>query len=314
MGDNAESIIFESDLRDSQIAISVIANRPDNNKHLREGEENDARKPVIICFTAVGSATPSSGEDALHGLQYSFLAAAASPSTPFPQGSVEEAFRQAIISRKPGTTAAFEAKARELSETSSAARTKQFGRYGGLTVQEHGRLGWLQAADKLPPLAINQDAVRGSLDAIRARRLNNSEMVNKAAFSLTEGLKKKDPIKINLNFGRVESVGLYITRVKCVDETDGFAGSEAGDDEILMGGLAIDESGNTTKVGPFLVGSEFEDGVSKNFEHPGKTFCKFQVPKGGDWPKNYAAVVMLAEGDEGGFADALTVAWVQAGP
>ena len=81
-----------------------------------------------------------------------------------------------------------------------------------------------------------------------------------------------------------------------------------------MGGLAIDESGNTSKIGPFLVRDDFEDGTIKAYGLPGKEFCGFDATKGTDWPKTYVAVVVVAEEDWGGFADGLAKAWATAAP
>src|SRR5262249_46693998 len=46
---------------------------------------------------------------------------------------------------------------------------------------------------------------------------------------------------------------LRIHKVKCLDETDGFLGTEAGADEIAMGGTEVDETGDTRKIAPFDV-------------------------------------------------------------
>jgi hypothetical protein len=121
--------------------------------------------------------------------------------------------------------------------------------------------------------------------------------------------KKKPTIKLQVP--PVKAIRFCISEVRCVDETNPEIG---GNDEILMGGLAIDESGNTDKVGPFLVRDDFEDGDVKSYAPPGKEFCAFDMPKGKDWPRTYAAVVVLAEEDWGGFASGLSAAWKNAGP
>jgi hypothetical protein len=59
-----------------------------------------------------------------------------------------------------------------------------------------------------------------------------------------------------------------VHKVICVDETNGFLGSEAGNDEIALGCTTIDETGGVAKTSPFTVGNNFDDGEQRVFSPP----------------------------------------------
>jgi hypothetical protein len=105
---------------------------------------------------------------------------------------------------------------------------------------------------------------------------------------------------------------LRIHKVKCLDETDGFLGSEAGDDEIDLGGTTVDETGDTKKVTPFRVGSSFDDGEQVVFSPP-RRFAMFNLTEGTAFPKSYFVTLVLAEVDMGGLPDFLNqlLNWVK---
>ena len=95
----------------------------------------------------------------------------------------------------------------------------------------------------------------------------------------------------------VGKVRLELLRVVCVDETDGFLGSEAGDDEIHLFGETVDESGNTDRFKPFKVG-DFSDNDREDFEPPKRLFT-WDVGGGNNYPKHYFAEMFLVEKDQG---------------
>jgi hypothetical protein len=105
---------------------------------------------------------------------------------------------------------------------------------------------------------------------------------------------------------------LRIHRVKCLDETDGFLGSEAGDDEIYLGGTNVDESGDAEKIDPFLVRDDFDDGEEQTYLPP-KQFTSFDLTEGTDFPKSYFVTLVLAEVDNGGLPEVLhkLLMWVK---
>jgi hypothetical protein len=102
-----------------------------------------------------------------------------------------------------------------------------------------------------------------------------------------------------------DKLELRIHRVKCVDETNPEA---FGDDEIAMGGLSVDETGETKVVSQFTVRNDFDDGEQKIYNPP-KRFTWFNLKEGTTFPKGYAATIVLAEKDMGGFADFLNKLW-----
>ena len=103
-----------------------------------------------------------------------------------------------------------------------------------------------------------------------------------------------------------------IHKVKCLDETDGFLGSEAGDDEIYLGGATVDESGDAEKVDAFLVRDDFEDGVEQVYSPP-KQFASFALTEGTDFPKSYFITLVLFEEDNGGIPELLEklLVWIK---
>jgi hypothetical protein len=105
---------------------------------------------------------------------------------------------------------------------------------------------------------------------------------------------------------------LRIHKVRCDDETNGFLGSEAGNDEIDLGGTTVDETGGTGKVSPFRVGSSFDDGEEKVFSPP-RRFTFFNLTEGTAFPKSYFVTLVLAEADMGGLPDFINklLTWVK---
>lgn len=99
-----------------------------------------------------------------------------------------------------------------------------------------------------------------------------------------------------------DNLRLRIRKVKCVDETDPESG---GDDEISMGGVKIDETGDVTTTDAFTVRNDFDDGESKTYDPP-KIFAKFNLREGNTWPKMYYVTMVLAERDNGGLPSYLS--------
>jgi hypothetical protein len=98
-----------------------------------------------------------------------------------------------------------------------------------------------------------------------------------------------------------------IHKVTCHNETN----VEPGNDEISMYGIEYDESGDTRKIPPFNVGSNFNEGETKVFSPP-KRLTFFNLREGGGFPKEgkgYGVSVGLAERDLGGLGDFLHKLW-----
>jgi len=97
---------------------------------------------------------------------------------------------------------------------------------------------------------------------------------------------------------------LRIHKVRCDDETNGLFGSEAGSDEIDLGGTTVDESGDTGKVSPFRVRS-FGHDRDVQLYNPPRRFTFFNLTEGTAFPKTYVVTLALAEIDSGGFNEFL---------
>ena len=93
-----------------------------------------------------------------------------------------------------------------------------------------------------------------------------------------------------------QQVLLQLQRVKCLDETGGSWAEHMGNDEIALGGVGIDASGNTVKLAPFTVYANFDDGETKEYSPP-KTLMTLNVPSEGTFPKTVAATLILTEVD-----------------
>jgi hypothetical protein len=70
-------------------------------------------------------------------------------------------------------------------------------------------------------------------------------------------------------------------------------------DEIKLGGIKIDETGDVHELEAFMVGDSFDDGESKVYNPP-KKFASFDLREGNSWPKTYYVSLVLAEVDNGG--------------
>lgn len=281
------------------------------NRELSTGISNDFSETDSLTDTELLKIA----EDALHGLKYSFLAAATNQDKPFAAGSVEENFRLAIATRKPEKRASYQSIAKAIADQTTTERQLAFGRYANLSIEEYSRKGF--AATRLPALQLDSAKLTAAVKQIQVAPVATAPLAAVAAptpiHTLSGGASGGIPS------AKVQSVGFYITEVKCVDETDGFLGSELGEDEIQIGGMGIDEVGNTFKIKPFDVKNkkgDFDenDNPVVTYPFPGKLFYQFDTTKTTFWPKNYAAIVYLAEVDNGGFADFLTNVWKEAAP
>lgn len=111
-----------------------------------------------------------------------------------------------------------------------------------------------------------------------------------------------------------DKLGLYISRVKCVDETgsNSFFDPESeryGNDEIALAGVSVDETGDTRQIPEYRVGNSFNDGDTKWYS-PHKQWHYFSMREGGNnWPKSYYLTFILAEKDGGGLATFLQKLW-----
>lgn len=109
-------------------------------------------------------------------------------------------------------------------------------------------------------------------------------------------------------FAVTDKMGFWVTRVKCVDETNP---EWWGSDEIAMAGVTVDEDGDTKKVGERHIGNGFDDGDAKSYSNWQYTW--FSMLEGKYWPKTYVVTLILAEKDNGGLSDTLNEIWEKVG-
>ncbi len=140
------------------------------------------------------------------------------------------------------------------------------------------------------PLEARPLVTRLASDFKREGKLAFHPMVSLQAPQMPTVLKPQDYL---YKFAR-----LKLDKVYCMDETGtDFIGS----DEIDLGGIAVDETGDTSKISAFRVSSDFDTGETKDFS-PDKTLVQFGVVEGGEnWPKVYRVTLTMAERDWGDF-------------
>lgn len=102
-----------------------------------------------------------------------------------------------------------------------------------------------------------------------------------------------------------DSVVFNLVSVKCIDETDGFLGSESGSDEITLTGALVDAGGTTVSIAAFDCGDFASDGVVRNYQPPHKLGA-LDFRSGTGWPKTFNMIVSLIEVDNGNLPDLIT--------
>lgn len=109
-------------------------------------------------------------------------------------------------------------------------------------------------------------------------------------------------------------LGLFLTRVRCVLESD-----ELGNDEIQMGGTFVRPDGTTSIRTPFFVsqdmGSDDDDQHLVTYGGDGMKFAEWDLVIPGPhrlpeaWPTYYGSLIAMSEQDEGGFYEFLKHLW-----
>ncbi len=120
-----------------------------------------------------------------------------------------------------------------------------------------------------------------------------------------EGDPWEDQFEAGSDFeaAEVSRLELKVRRVLCEDETNP---EFWGNDEIALGGISIDEDGDTAKINERYVGGGFKDGRSKTLNWD---YHWFNLNERSYWPKKYGVSLILAEKDHGGFSGFLSKAW-----
>jgi hypothetical protein len=219
-------------------------------------------------------------------LKLAALKAAAHQADPktYPLPADPSSFERILAARLASRPAAAQqraaARAHSLLGGTVDARTRAFGDLGKLDVRSAKPIAELAST----PLA-----------------LDKAQLTKLATFRLADeliaaGAPKPPPPPSPPAAGKLLKVRIH--RVICEDETDP---EPFGDDEIGMGGVTIDETGDVHKVPAFTVGTSFDDHEQRIYNPP-KTFASFDLTEGGShWPKSYALSIYLSELDNGGF-------------
>jgi hypothetical protein len=253
-------------------------------------KENPMPAPIALGrVPPLGADLEAVATDVLHGLQYSFVSAAAHPEVRLPFGGLEEAFQDAIALRPTEQRWLYHSRARRIAMAPAAVRQAAFGRYGLFGAEEFACGG----------LVIAYRHLAAERPAGRRLRL----------------VKRSDPPAAEPRSPPARrhhrTLALYITEVSCLDRTEESPSGE----EIAIGGLALDAGGGVSPVGRFLVRDDFEHGVRKEYGMPGRKFCEFPIPDTlGDEPLTFGAAAFLEVADRAGFCDSLAGAWAKASP
>lgn len=100
---------------------------------------------------------------------------------------------------------------------------------------------------------------------------------------------------------------LNIDRVKCQDDV-GIELTDFLEDDIRLGGLGADSTGQQKNIAAFKVG-DFHSGEVKSFT-PNRKFVEFDLSRSGPWPRAFSTTFLMAESDaSGAFGDALRALW-----
>lgn len=97
-----------------------------------------------------------------------------------------------------------------------------------------------------------------------------------------------------------KTLRLELVRVVCIDETNGFLGTEVGKDEIYITGVALDGTTNIGQIGPTKVGN-FDDGTTIDTQLPAaaKNLFAFDLTGTTTYPRLFFATLILVEKDAG---------------
>lgn len=239
-------------------------------------------------------------QDADYALKYSMAVVAADPAKQYPVGSIEEDLRTGILTMPADRQKAATEAARGMI-ADPAVRKREFGRHGGLEPEKFAQLGFHGV---FTPDSVPFD--RAALNRRLTDRASRIEATHKLEEATAIDMAAKYQIPLQLQIPTLTSLDYRIERVKCADETNP---EWPGDDEIAMGGVAVGHNGGTSKVNQFMVADDFDDNEVKVYTDPGKLFHRFDLTGSGAWPRTYSTVVMLAEKDGSGFADAINTVW-----
>ncbi|PWK90229.1 hypothetical protein C8D88_101241 [Lentzea atacamensis] len=243
-------------------------------------------------------------KDAGDALRYSLAAVADDLDRSYAAGTVEADLKQGLLSLPVAKRNKFVAAAKEAVKVSPNNLTaamnpaSPWGRHGRLTATQFRAIGFKGAFDTVQIDAAKlKAAVNKRAQALKQEEKEAETEAEKAARRLGLDLSTQP---------KLTALDFRIQQVKAVEETSGW-----GSDEILLGGMETFHTGYTRKIKPWKVSDDFDAGEVVNYPAPGHKFGLFGMPKADPWPRSFVSVVMMAEEDSGGFADAVNQAWLK---
>jgi hypothetical protein len=261
-------------------------------------------QPVPVPLQVSNPEAYAIAKDAGDALRYSLAAVADDLDRSYAAGTVEADLKQGLLSLPVAKRNRFVAAAKEAVKvspnnlTAAMSSTSPWGRHGRLNATQFRAIGF-----------------QGAFDSVQIDTAKLKAAVNKRAEKLaeedkeaeTEAKKAAQRLRLDLSTQpKLTALDFRIEQVKAVEETSGL-----GSDEILLGGMKTYHTGYTKKIESWKVSDDFDAGEVVNYPAPGHQFSHFSMPKGGAWPRSFVSVVMMAEEDSGGFADAVNQAWLK---
>lgn len=283
-------------------------------------------------------------ESVLGGLKYSFATAAASSAETLQAGSIEADMHSALATLAKDRQEHFAGVASKLVTAPESARLAMFGNAGVLDATTFVRKGGfdsfttnvtLPKIDKkllglkgdqfIVPLtrlsaqegaltvegeALTAERVAAAADKAEEARIETGVVNHDRLADVWGPVIEGDPFEGMVvgedfePFADPSNMGLWITEVKCVDETNP---EWWGSDEIALAGIETDEDGDTRPINEVYIGGGFDDGDRKTY--PNWRYTTFNMNEGNYWPKKYLVAFILAEKDHGGLQAFLDRVW-----
>jgi hypothetical protein len=251
--------------------------------------------------------TPALGrvaDDANNAFKYALATVAANQDpAAYKEGSVEADLAAAFAA----ASADVRDKAKEASTRlldSPESRKAEFGRHAAHSPEEFARLGFDGAFTADSALA-DKDALSAEIQAIANRIEQESRAEDEAHLRYLKysGI----PVSQWSALPQITDLRLRLEKIKVVEETDINA---FGSDEIAMGGVRVDNDGTTEKIARFVPPFAFDQGEVFTYAAPGKSYTRFDINPGA-YPRKYLVTMIMAEEDDGGFAEMLNAAWAK---
>lgn len=245
-------------------------------------------------------------DDVLAKFKYAW-AAVATEVEPGPSGRLDDLFRSYLNTRSDTERARVrEASRKVLAEP--LLRATNMGRYAAVNENDFRTEGSNGLASRVGQLAIQpqalQTSIRKFLDELKPQPA--VVVVNPGQLPTPNQEPDQAP-NIALDGDLIsglhyKKLWLTIHSVYCREVTSG-----PGSDEISMGGVRITPVGNTALINQFVVGTDFDEGETKNLN---KVFASWNLETDSTgFPYLYPVVMVMAEKDDGGFYQFLKSLW-----